>query len=129
MLLIHTQSYADVRKWVINSWVDFVIPQVNWGFANNRAPFAGIVNWWSDLVRGTKVKLYIGIGVYQAGVAAGMESPSELSNQILYLMLRREVSGSAFFAARHCLNPENSAQRTSLQRIFNGFWKPAPTSK
>ena len=125
----HTQSYADVRKWVKNSWVDFVIPQVNWGFANNRAPFAGIVNWWSDLVRGTKVKLYIGIGVYQAGVAAGMESSSELSNQLLYLMLRREVSGSAFFAARHCLNPENNAQKTSLQRIFNGFWKTSPAAK
>ena len=125
----YTQSYADVRKWVKNSWVDFVIPQVNWGFANNRAPFAGIVNWWADLVRGTKVKLYIGIGVYQAGVAAGMESSSELSNQLLYLMLRREVSGSAFFAARHCLNPENNAQRTSLQRIFNGFWKTSPAAK
>ena len=125
----YTQSYADVRKWVKNSWVDFVIPQVNWGFANNRAPFAGIVNWWSDLVRGTKVKLYIGIGVYQAGVAAGMESSSELSNQLLYLMLRREVSGSAFFAARHCLNPENNAQKTSLQRIFNGFWKTSPAAK
>ena len=125
----YTQSYADVRKWVKNSWVDFVIPQVNWGFANNRAPFAGIVNWWSDLVRGTKVKLYIGIGVYQAGVAAGMESSSELSNQLLYLMLRREVSGSAFFAARHCLIPENNAQKTSLQRIFNGFWKTSPAAK
>ena len=125
----YSQSFADVRKWVKNSWVDFVIPQVNWGFANNRAPFAGIVNWWSDLVRGTKVKLYIGIGVYQAGVAAGMESSSELSNQLLYLMLRREVSGSAFFAARHCLNPENNAQRTSLRTIFTGYWRTPAARK
>ena len=123
----YTQSYIDIRKWVKNSWIDFVIPQVNWGFANERAPFAGIVNWWADLVRGTKVKLYIGIGVYQAGVAAGMESPSELSNQVLYLILRREVSGTAFFAARHCFSPENRAQKTSLQTIFGSFWR-APSS-
>lgn len=119
----YTQSYIDVRKWVKNSWIDFVIPQVNWGFANERAPFAGIVNWWADLVRGTKVKLYIGIGVYQAGVAAGMESPSELSNQVLYLILRREVSGTALFAARHCFSPENRAQKTSLQTIFGSYWR------
>ena len=119
----YTQSYIDVRKWVKNSWIDFVIPQVNWGFANERAPFAGIVNWWADLVRGTKVKLYIGIGIYQAGVAAGMESTSELSNQVLYLILRREVSGTAFFAARHCFSPENRAQKTSLQTIFGSYWR------
>ncbi len=125
----YTQSYTDVRKWVKNSWIDFVIPQVNWGFANSRAPFAGIVNWWADQVRGTKVNLYIGIGIYQGGVAAGMESPSELSNQVLYLILRREVSGTAFFPARHCFNPENNAQRTSLRTIFNSYWRAAPPSK
>ena len=125
----YSQSFADVRKWVKNSWIDFVIPQINWGFANKIAPFAGIVNWWADLVRGTNVKLYAGIGVYNAGVTAGMESPSEISNQVLYLILRREVSGVVFFAARHCLNPQNSAQRMSLRTVFTGYWKPASTSK
>jgi uncharacterized lipoprotein YddW (UPF0748 family) len=125
----YSQSFADVRKWVKNSWIDFVIPQINWGFANKIAPFAGIVNWWADLVRGTNVKLYAGIGVYNAGVTAGMESPSEISNQVLYLMLRKEVSGVVFFAARHCLNPQNNAQRTSLRTVFNSYWRPAQPSK
>lgn len=125
----YSQSFADVRKWVKNSWIDFVIPQINWGFSNKIAPFAGIVNWWADLVRGTNVKLYVGIGVYNAGVTAGMESPSEISNQILYLVLRREVSGTAFFAARHCLKPENNAQRTSLRTIFGSYWRTTTPSK
>ena len=125
----YTQSYIDIRKWVRNSWIDFVIPQVNWGFANVRAPFAGIVNWWADQVRGTNVKLYIGIGVYQAGVVAGMESPSEISNQVLYLILRKEVSGVAFFAIRHCLNPENNAQKTSLRTVFNSYWRTPASTK
>lgn len=123
----YSQSFADVRKWVKNSWIDFVIPQINWGFANRIAPFAGIVNWWSDLVRGTNVKLYAGIGVYNAGVTAGMESPNEISNQVLYLILRKEVSGTVFFAARHCLNPQNNAQRTSLRTIFDGYWRTTPS--
>ena len=125
----YSQSFADVRKWVKNSWIDFVIPQINWGFANKIAPFAGIVNWWADLVRGTNVKLYAGIGVYNAGVTAGMESPSEISNQVLYLILRREVSGTVLFAARHCLNPENNAQRTSLRTIFTGYWRTPAARK
>lgn len=125
----YSQSFADVRKWVKNSWIDFVIPQINWGFSNKIAPFAGIVNWWADLVRGTNVKLYAGIGVYNAGVTAGMESPSEISNQVLYLILRKEVSGLVFFAARHCLNPENNAQRTSLRTVFNSYWRAATPSK
>ena len=125
----YSQSFADVRKWVKNSWIDFVIPQINWGFANKIAPFAGIVNWWADLVRGTNVKLYAGIGVYNAGVTAGMESPSEISNQVLYLILRKEVSGVVFFAARHCLNPQNNAQRTSLRTVFTSYWRPVQPSK
>jgi uncharacterized lipoprotein YddW (UPF0748 family) len=125
----YSQSFADVRKWVKNSWIDFVIPQINWGLSNKIAPFAGIVNWWADLVRGTNVKLYAGIGVYNAGVTAGMESPNEISNQVLYLILRKEVSGVVFFAARHCLNPQNNAQRTSLRTVFNSFWRAAPPSK
>ena len=125
----YSQSFADVRKWVKNSWIDFVIPQINWGFSNRIAPFAGIVNWWADLVRGTNVKLYAGIGVYNAGVTAGMESPSEISNQVLYLILRKEVSGLAIFAMRHCLKPENNAQRTSLRTIFNSYWRPAQPSR
>ena len=125
----YSQSFADVRKWVKNSWIDFVIPQINWGFANKIAPFAGIVNWWADLVRGTNVKLYAGIGVYNVGVTAGMESPSEISNQVLYLILRREVSGTVFFAARHCLNPQNNAQRTGLRTVFNSYWRTAQPAK
>ena len=125
----YSQSFADVRKWVKNSWIDFVIPQINWGFANKIAPFAGIVNWWADLVRGTNVKLYAGIGVYNAGVTAGMESSSEISNQVLYLILRREVSGTVFFAARHCLNPQNNAQRTSLRTIFTNYWRTPAVPK
>jgi uncharacterized lipoprotein YddW (UPF0748 family) len=125
----YSQSFADVRKWVKNSWIDFVIPQINWGFSNKIAPFAGIVNWWVDQVRGTNVKLYAGIGVYNAGVTAGMESASEISNQVLYLILRKEVSGVVFFAARHCLNPENNAQRTSLRTVFNSYWRTAPSPK
>ncbi len=125
----YSQSFADVRKWVRNSWIDFVIPQINWGFANRIAPFAGIVNWWADLVRGTNVKLYAGIGVYNAGVTAGMESPNEISNQVLYLILRREVAGTVFFAARHCLNPQNNAQRTSLRTVFNSYWRTASPSR
>ena len=121
----YSQSFADVRKWVVIDWIDFVIPQVNWGLGNRIAPFAGIVNWWSDLVRGTNVKLYVGIGVYQAGVAAGEESPSELANQVLYLILRREVAGTVLFAARHCLNPQNNAQKTSLRTIFGSYWRPS----
>ena len=125
----YSQSFADVRKWVKNSWIDFVIPQINWGFSNRIAPFAGIVNWWADLVRGTNVKLYAGIGVYNAGVTAGMESPSEISNQVLYLILRKEVSGLAIFAMRHCLKPENNAQRTSLRTIFSSYWRPVQLSR
>lgn len=59
------QSYeegcADVKRWVENRWIDYVCPQLYWGFDSSRAPFAPLCDWWAALCKAHGVKLYIGL--------------------------------------------------------------------
>ena len=40
--------YADVLKWLENSWIDYVAPQIYWNIGHKAADFAELVNWWDQ---------------------------------------------------------------------------------
>jgi len=60
------RQYADTRRWVQSRWVDYIAPQIYWSFNQKNAPFGSLVDWWSNVTRGTGVKLYIGVALYHA---------------------------------------------------------------
>ena len=61
--------YCDSEKWVKEGWVDYICPQVYWTVDNNSASYEKVVKMWSEAVKGTDVKLYIGEGIYKEDVA------------------------------------------------------------
>lgn len=67
-------SYADSRKWVKQGWVDYICPQLYWYIGHQAADYETLARWWADTVRGTGVKLYIGMADYQVG-NADLSSP------------------------------------------------------
>ncbi|MCL2337885.1 MAG: family 10 glycosylhydrolase [Firmicutes bacterium] len=60
-------AYADSRLWVKEGWVDYICPQIYWYIGQPGADYSTVANWWADTVRGTGVKLYIGLADYKAG--------------------------------------------------------------
>lgn len=59
---------ADVDTWCANEgYVDYIAPQVYWGFDVNYAPsrFITCCNDWAKLVKVDSVKLIIGMGLYR----------------------------------------------------------------
>jgi uncharacterized lipoprotein YddW (UPF0748 family) len=62
--------YADVRKWASQAgYCDYIAPQLYYGFLNAAQPFERCLNEWGDLVRGTDIKLIIGLASYKLGLA------------------------------------------------------------
>lgn len=59
--------YADSKKWVEEEWVDYICPQIYWNIGHEKADYETLAKWWSDVVDGTDVKLYIGMADYKAG--------------------------------------------------------------
>lgn len=63
-----TMLYADVKRWGSQSgYVDYLLPQVYFGFENEKFPFEKSIKEWSELVTSPDVKLYFGLAMYKAG--------------------------------------------------------------
>lgn len=112
-------NYADTRKWVKRNWIDYIAPQLYWHFGHDTAAYACLVDWWCSTVRGTNVKLYIGLAPYRLG-APGW-SPRELADQLRYNSSRRDVSGNIMFSYSKIFKPAKAARPGVNQAL--SLWK------
>jgi len=93
--------YADSRGWVQSGWVDYIAPQIYWEAGHTTADFTALLNWWSDVVSGTDVKLYIGLADYKTLEAKAADSPwydgAEISRQLTACDAKAQVAGTMHF--------------------------------
>lgn len=98
--------YADSRTWIQKEWIDYIVPQIYWRTGHEKADYETLVRWWSDEVKDTRVKLYIGQGIYNGEVA------KEIGEQLKINKKYPQVKGSSFYSLRTLLNnEENCAQQ------------------
>ena len=95
----HDAIYADTRTWVREGWLDYIVPQLYWAIGFDRADYAKVLPWWSRLVEGTNVQLYIGQGDYRVGEKGPWRDPRQIERQ-LALNDRYAVAGSVHFSAK-----------------------------
>lgn len=92
--------YADTRRWVLEGWVDYIVPQIYWYIGFEIADYEIVLSWWEDLVRGTNVDLYVGHAIYRE-----VENRPHWSGEVVRQLERNAASdvvrGSIFFRARH----------------------------
>ncbi|MCX5436148.1 family 10 glycosylhydrolase [Streptomyces sp. NBC_00056] len=95
--------HADTRKWVRERWIDYICPQIYWNIGFAAADYAKLVPWWSDVARGTGVRLYAGEALYKAGdpaQPAPWQDPAELSRHLTFAERYPQVNGHVFFSAK-----------------------------
>jgi uncharacterized lipoprotein YddW (UPF0748 family) len=124
----HTQAgaqtfkdlYADTRRWVLEEWIDYICPQIYWAESLMVADYNELVDWWSTLVEGRNVHLYIGEATYKVGTSPQspewlQEPQVELRNHLLYDSTHR-VDGNIYFSAKDVradrLNGQTTLERT-----------------
>ncbi|WP_052850740.1 glycoside hydrolase family 10 protein [Streptomyces avicenniae] len=115
--------YADVRTWVLEGWIDYVVPQVYWHIGNEAADYATLVEWWSDVADGTGVELWIGEAAYKAGdpaQGAAWQDPAELSRHLTLCADHPQVSGNVFYSAKHVASDPIGA----LSRVYEDHYRP-----
>lgn len=102
----YDRHFADTKKWVEDEIIDYIVPQVYWSDKVKAAPYDTVVRWWSNVIKNTRVKLYIGHAVYK--VNDGGNDPdfaengmAEIERQYLFNLNDPNVSGSAFFRAEY----------------------------
>lgn len=98
--------YVDYRTWLASSsYIDYICPQIYWGFQHSYCQFDKITRKWKRAARSSSVKLYLGIAVYKSGHYTGSngrerrewkKDTSVLQKQIAYGR-KKKVKGFAFF--------------------------------
>ncbi len=123
-------QYADSRTWVKEGWVDYISPQLYWPFCHEVAAYAALADWWGEVVRGTRVNLYISQGAYRLGSGRAWRA-SELTDQLLYNQKNPEIRGTIFFSYRSVFSPSNAVMKEGVTRVLRDCWRvpalpPAP---
>ena len=101
--------YADIRLWIKNGWIDYVLPQLYWEIGKKVADYEVLAHWWANEVRGTKCKLYIGMAPYRlegASPKSAWGQGNEIGRQMRLNRTIPEISGECFYSTRPLLrNP------------------------
>ena len=103
--------FADTRKWVKDEIIDYIIPQIYWNFDEASAPYGELATWWSEVVEGTNVSLYIGLANYKVFEAANNPSwqgDTLIKEQLEFNKTLPMIKGASFFSFRY-LTPSNKA--------------------
>lgn len=103
----YINQFADSRYWVKQGYVDYIMPQIYWNIGYRIADYKTLISWWSDVVKDTGVKLYIGQAAYRA---VGAEPNSvwyngtEIEKQIELNRTNSYISGYCMFSYKSFLN-------------------------
>lgn len=64
----YTTHYADIKKWLKeDGYIDYIMPQIYYGFLHDKKPFIKTVNEWKESIH-NNTKLVIALSLYKAGV-------------------------------------------------------------
>ena len=125
--------FADSRNWVKQGWLDYICPQIYWTKGNSVADYNCLVDWWSNVCKGTGVMLYIGHAAYKVNNSqyiAGepyWKDAKQLSDQVIYARNKSEYKGSVFFSYSGLINFSDSVVKQSTTNLVNLFGGKLPS--
>ncbi len=127
----YSTIYGDSYAWVKNGWVDYIMPQLYWHIGYQIADYSILVDWWSNVVAGTDVKLYIGEGAYRTTSSDSNDAwkvdngTAELRRHIEMGREKEQVSGYCMFTYNDF--HENKAIYQLMQEMNANVEDPEPT--
>ena len=130
-----TQLYADVEKWSKeDGYVDYMAPQIYYGFDNGGQPFEQVVEQWDKMLAGTGKPLIPGLAVYKIGAEdewAGsgryewQNDKEIIKRQILKSQKTSNYGGVILYSYQFIFEP-NSDVKTAVNKEIAAF-KPLLT--
>jgi uncharacterized lipoprotein YddW (UPF0748 family) len=130
--------YADIRLWIREGWIDYVLPQLYWEIGKRVADYEVLAHWWAneiktahDLNPANHVKLYIGMAPYKLeeanakAKANAWNTGNEIARQMRLNRTIPEITGECFYSTRPLLrNPRHVCD--SIRAIYTVSEEPLP---
>ncbi len=130
----YESQYADVRTWAAKKgYVDYLMPQVYYGFYNETKPYYDVVQEWNNLVKKKEVQLYFTLALYKTGLVDSyaksganewIEESNILEKEIIIARNLKRYKGFSLYRYDYLVNPEIQVENTlkeikNLQEILN----------
>ena len=124
----YEKLFADVKRWISSSkYVDFIMPQIYYGFYNEAKAFKQVVDEWDSLITDDSVELMIALAFYKVGVVDNYAKSGSLewvSNDDIIMreiIISRNLKNYSGFALFRYDNLFNSSlyTKTSMAEIEN----------
>lgn len=103
------EYYIDIDTWATQTgYVDYLMPQIYWGFTNKVAPFDKVTDEWVSLMSDSPVKLYIGLQLYRMGSKEPEQSDTKelqkaslVKKELSYLKKKEKIEGYCLFSYQY----------------------------
>ena len=125
--------YADIYKWLDSSdYVDYIMPQIYYGFFNESKPFYNIVHEWNNYIKNKDIKLIIALAMYKSGnydkyAKSGeyewINSKDILKKEVLISRNLKQYNGFSIFRYDNLygnnINDNQKEEASNLHQILN----------
>lgn len=130
--------FADAKLWCSSEgYIDYILPQLYFGFANKYCPFDVMVSRWADAVTNDSVSLYIGLSAAKAvlgtegelDVYAGtdegkrewIEHKDILARSLKVIYGDERVSGYCFFSYSYLYDRMTGEVADGMEKEYEGL--------
>ena len=121
--------YGDVEKWCNEEgFVDFVVPQIYYGFENEEMPFEEVLREWCVLSENSDTKLVLGMASYKCGredefAGSGKnewkENVNILSRQYEQALKSQACQGFSLFSYSYCFGENvNEISKKEIKKLL-----------
>ena len=118
--------YADAAQWMATAgYIDYICPQIYYGFAHEQYPFDAVLAQWMQLPRADGVRLYVGLALYKSDIAddpyagSGRQEWAQNDDAIARQVTALRAAGADGFALfRYAHLATDSAEVQNLQDVM-----------
>lgn len=124
----YNKVFADVKKWCSEAgYIDFIMPQVYYGFYNETKAFKKVVDEWESIVTNDNIKMRIALAFYKvgdedkwakSGINEWMENDDVIMREIVLSRNLEKYEGFSLFRYDYIFNEELFTEMT-INEIVN----------
>lgn len=130
----YQSQFADVRTWATTKgYVDYLMPQIYYGFLNEAKPYYDVVKEWNELVDKSGINLYFTLALYKTGVVdtfaksganEWLEEDDIIKKEIIIARNLKNYKGFSLYRYDYLVQKDLQTENTireikNLQEILN----------
>ena len=126
----YNSLYLDIKSVIENDCLDYICPQIYYGFEHGSYPFEKTVTEWIGYAKNSSVKVYVGLAAYKTGVSDQWAGTGKnewtkhtdiLKRQVEYLRSNSTAKGFVLYCYSSLFAPSDSVAASAKKEKDNLF--------